>query len=102
MDGQHLHCGLDHPLKQSRKVGLEDARQLILDLQFSPLLPSVRSVASIGDFALRSQPATGTGRTSLTSPRLPTKAISMPAKAQRGASRSAKRKVPSVKGTTAI
>ena len=37
MDRQRLHCRLDHPLKQSRKVGLEDARQLILDLQiFAP------------------------------------------------------------------
>ena len=39
--------------------------------------------------------------TSKTSPRLPTSAISMPAKAHRGASRSARRKVPSVSGTTA-
>jgi hypothetical protein len=31
MNRQRLHRGLDHPLKQSRKVGLEDARQLILD-----------------------------------------------------------------------
>lgn len=31
MDWQDLHGGLDHPLKQSRKVGLEDARELILD-----------------------------------------------------------------------
>ncbi len=85
-------------MKQSRKIGLEDARQQILELQFSPLLPSVRAVASIGDFALQSQT---TGGTSLTSPRLPTKAISMPAKAQRGANHSARRKVPSVKGATA-
>ena len=41
------------------------------------------------------------GCTFKTSPQLPTSAISIPANAQRGASRSARRKVLSVSGTTA-
>ena len=36
VDRQRLHRGLDHPLKQPRKVGLEDARQLVLGLQCPP------------------------------------------------------------------
>ena len=49
-----------------------------------------------------SQSATGRAGTSLTSPRLPTNAISIPANAHLGANRSARRRVLSVKGTTAI
>ena len=59
-------------------------------------------VGELGEIGTRAAVVISAGFTSMTSPRLPTSAISIPANAQRGASRSAKRKVPSVSGTTAI